>query len=443
MASELKKTLGPVMIWALGVGYVISGMYFGWNLGLPVGGPYGFLVATLGVTVMYIAFVLGYAELACAMPKAGGAFVYGNRALGPVLGYLAGLAQWMEFVFAPPAIAAAIGAYFNLSFPSLSPTAVAIAAFVVFTGINIWGVRQSAWIELVITVLAIGELLLFAGVTAPAFSGAAFSKNPLPHGWSAGVFGSIPFAIWFYLAIEGVANIAEETQNPQKDLARGFLLAMATLVVLALLTFVLSVGVQGWEAIVYKPGTTELSDSPLPLALRHLVGESHWLYRVLISVGLCGLLASFHGILLCAGRATFEFGRMGYAPAWLGETLPGKGTPAAALCMNALIGILALLTGKTGEIITLAAFGAVLLYILSMVSLFVLRREEPELPRPFRTPLYPWAPGVALGLALISLGAMIYAHPRLGLVFAGMVSIGYLWYFFRVPREIRKSVLES
>jgi ethanolamine permease len=406
MSDALQKTLGPVMIWALGVGYVISGMYFGWNLGLPVGGPYGFLIATLLVTVMYVTFVLGYAELSCALPKAGGAFVYGTRALGSRLGFLAGVAQWTEFVFAPPAIAAAIGAYFSLSYPSLNPTYVAIAAFALFTAINIWGVKQSAILELVITVLAIGELLLFAGVTGPSFSWEAFSRNPLPQGWVTGVFASLPFAIWFYLAIEGVANIAEETRNPQRDLARGFLWAMATLVVLAVLTFTCSVGVQGWEAIVYKPGTLDTSDSPLPLALRQVVGEAHWLYRVLIGVGVCGLLASFHGILLCAGRATFEFGRMGYAPRILGETLRSKGTPAAALIFNALVGIAALLTGKTAEVITLSAFGAVTLYILSMLSLFRLRQKEPQLERPFKTPFYPLFPSIALLLAVISLFAI-------------------------------------
>src|SRR3954470_24799479 len=91
--SELKKTLGPVTIWGLAVGYVISGMYFGWNLGLPEGGPYGLLVATLLVTVMYVAFVMSYAELSCAIPRAGGAFDYAEQALGPAWGFLAGVAQ--------------------------------------------------------------------------------------------------------------------------------------------------------------------------------------------------------------------------------------------------------------------------------------------------------------------------------------------------------------
>ncbi|MFT4980159.1 MAG: ethanolamine permease, partial [Myxococcota bacterium] len=160
---QLAKTLSPLMIWGLGVGYVISGEYFGWNLGLAHGGPYGMLAATLIVTVMYVSFVLSYAELACAIPKAGGAFVYAQRAFGPRIGLLAGTAQWIEFVFAPPAIAFAIGAYFANFTPGIPPLALAMGAYVTFTALNMWGVKQSAIFELVITILAVGELLLFAG----------------------------------------------------------------------------------------------------------------------------------------------------------------------------------------------------------------------------------------------------------------------------------------
>src|SRR5687767_4283010 len=111
---QLTKALGPAMLWGLGVGYVISGNYFGWNLGLPAGGPLGLLAATLLVTVMYVCFSLSYAELACAIPRAGGAFIYAHRALGPEMGWLAGLGQWVEFVFIAPAIAKAIGDYFAI-----------------------------------------------------------------------------------------------------------------------------------------------------------------------------------------------------------------------------------------------------------------------------------------------------------------------------------------
>src|ERR1043165_6222648 len=139
--AQLQRTLGPVLIWGLGVGYVISGMYFGWNLGLPEGGPYGMLVATGIVTVLYISFVLGYAELACALPRAGGAFVYTSRAFGPDIGFVGGIAQLVEYMLAPPAVAFAIGSYINQAALDVPISLVAVIAYIIFTLINIWGVK--------------------------------------------------------------------------------------------------------------------------------------------------------------------------------------------------------------------------------------------------------------------------------------------------------------
>ena len=171
----------------------------------------------------------------------------------------------------------------------------------------------------------------------------------------------------------------------------GFGSAILTLVILCVLTFISSIGVAGWEAIVYKAdGTT--SDSPLPLALGHIVGSNNYLYHLLITVGLFGLVASFHGIILAAGRSSFEFGRVKFAPAFLGKIHPKFQTPSNALLVNMAIGIIALLTGKTSEIITISVFGALTLYILSMVALLQLRKKEPHLVRPFKVPWYPCFP---------------------------------------------------
>lgn len=431
--SHLSRTLGPVMLWGLGVGYVISGMYFGWNLGLAEGGTYGLAIATALIIILYITFTFSYTELACAMPKAGGVFDYATRALGKEAGFLAGMAQIIEFVFAPPAIAAAIGAYFHIFFPQIPVDMIAVAAYLLFTALNIYGVKAAATFELVITILAVVELLIFAGATLPHFDAANLSKNALPNGWQ-GVWAAIPFAIWFFLGIEGVANVAEEAINPQRNVMIGFGSALLTLVILCILTFVSSVGIAGWEAIVYPSPGADPSDSPLPLALAKITGDSAWLYHLLITVGLLGLVASFHGIILAAGRASFEFGRVGYIPKVFGKVHPKFKTPANALLFNMVIGIIALLTGKTGDIITIACFGALTLYIFSMITVMVLRKKEPGMNRPFRAPLYPYFPIIALIIALISLIAMTTLNISVAIIYFAMLLAGYTWFHFFVKK---------
>jgi len=460
---HLRKALGPLTLWGLGVGYVISGEYFGWNLGLPEGGTYGMLFAFVLITVMYVTFVFSYTEMACAIPRAGGVFVYSQRGLGLTAGYLGGIAQAVEFVFAPPAIAVAIGGYVQLwipvevreSFNGRSPVDIAVfialVAYVIFTALNIWGVKQAAVFELMVTVVAAAGLVLFTCVTAPHFTLTDFTANAWPNGWT-GAFAAIPFAIWFYLAIEGVANAAEEAIDPQRDVSRGFGGAILTLVVLACCAFFFSVGVGGWERVVYPadqltvvdgavrvaPGAAT-SDSPLPLAVAQLVGHAGPVYHAVVAIGLLGLIASFNGIILASGRALFEMGRVGFFFRFIGRTNRVTRTPVNALLVNWVVGIVAILFLDTGGLITMSAFGAVTLYIVSMIALMRLRLTEPDLERPYRTPLYPIFPIVALLIAVFSLAAMTYFNfdptdPKgsHSVWYFGYVAAAFVYYFLFV-----------
>ncbi|UKT64117.1 ethanolamine permease [Pedobacter mucosus] len=428
----LKKTLTPFMLWGLGVGYVISGMYFGWNLGLEKGGTLGLAIATIIIMIMYLTFSFSYAELACAIPKAGGVFDYANKALGKNIGFIAGIAQMIEFIFAPPAIAFAIGAYFNAFFPQVPILGSAIVIYFIFTALNIYGIKAAASFEVVITIFAVAELLLFSGITLPKFQYSNLIQNNFPNGWS-GVFAAIPFAIWFFLGIEGIANVAEETKNPQKHISKGFGWSIFTLVILCVLVFISTIGIGGWEAIVYKNGKFgETSDSPLPLALSMVTGNNHFLYHLLITIGLFGLVASFHGLILAAGRSTYEMGKSNSIPVFLGKLSPKFQTPANALIGNMVIGIVALLSGKTGDIIIISVFGALTLYIISMISVMVLRKNDPKLPRPFKVPLYPLFPILALVIACGSFIAMLIYNLKLGLIYSTIIiSIFLLYKFFK------------
>ncbi len=426
MSTHLKKSLSPILLWGLGVGYVISGMYFGWNIGLDKGGTLGLGIATVFILIMYITFSLSYSELACAIPKAGGVFDYVGRAFGKDLGFVAGMAQWIEFVFAPPAIALGIGAYFHILYPAVDELVFAIVAYFIFTAINIIGVKISATFELIITIIAVAELSLFASLTLPHFQLQNLQTNPFPHGIE-GIFAAIPFAIWFFLGMEGIANVAEETIDPQKNITKAFMYSMATLGLLAAMTFCAAIGVGGWEKVVYD-SAGKVSDSPLPMALGQITGNSGLMYHMLVSVGLFGFVASFNGLLLAAGRVTYEFGKVGQFPRVLGEVHPKFNTPHWALVANMVLGIFALFTKRTGDIITLSVFGAITLYIFSCLAIIRLRKSEPDMPRPFRTPFYPVVPIIALTIASVALVAMSYFNIKLAIIYFAVITFAFVLY---------------
>ena len=165
----LKKILRPIHLWALAVGLVISGEYFGWNYGWSVAGTVGFLIATLLVTVMYVAFIFSFTELTSSIPHAGGPFAYAYKAFGPIGGLIAGYATFIEFVFAPPAIAFALGSYVHFLYSNIPVMYTAVSCYVIFTVINILGIKESAVFNLIVTVLAVMELSIIHGYCNPAF----------------------------------------------------------------------------------------------------------------------------------------------------------------------------------------------------------------------------------------------------------------------------------
>lgn len=424
---HLLKVLGAKEVWAIGVGLVISGEYFGWNYGWDAAGTVGFLIATIVVTIMYTAFVFSFTELSSSIPDAGGPFAYASKALGNYGGLIAGYATLVEFVLAPPAIAFALGSYIKFLYPPADIRTVAIGAFILFTLVNMLGIKESARFNLVITLLAIGELLVFLAVVGPHFKAANFLQDPMPSG-RMGIFAALPFAIWFFLGIEGLAMTAEEVKDPKKNIPKGYLWALFTLVVLALGIMIVSGGIGNWKDLARI-------DYPLPESVAMALGkDNHWT-GLFTSIGLLGLVASFHSLIIGSSRQIFALARSGFLPASLSRVNKKHHTPHWALIAGTSVGIIALLIGKTDKIIILSALGAVTMYGISMVSLFKLRRSDSFKPA-FKTPLYPWLPILALTLSVVCLIAIIYYNQMLSLLFFGILILLVLLYRF-MPNDLR------
>src|SRR6201996_3510625 len=337
--EQLKKVLRPIHLWAIAVGLVISGEYFGWNLGWGVSGTIGLLIATLVITVMYVTFIFSYTELTTSIPHAGGAFAYAYRSMGPIAGLVAGYATLIDFLFATPAIAFALGSYLHFLYAGIPVLPSAIFFNVVFIGINISGVKESATFSVFITILAVVELLLFMGIIGPGFKMENFLSRPMPFGWG-GVFAALPFAVWFYLAIEGVAMVAEEVKEPKRNIPKGYISGLATLVFLALGVMILTGGITDWRKLSNL-------DYPLPEAMGIVLGKSNGLTKIFASIGLFGLIASFHGTILASSRQVYAMARSSYLPHFLSGINHRFKTPHRAIIAGGAISFVTLFLCET------------------------------------------------------------------------------------------------
>ncbi|MBV2204623.1 MAG: ethanolamine permease, partial [Pseudomonas sp.] len=304
---ELKKgAAGWVLLVGLGVAYVISGDYAGWNFGLAQGGWGGLFIATLLMATMYLCMCFSLAELSSMVPTAGGGYGFARTAFGPLGGFLTGTAILIEYAIAPAAIAVFIGAYCESLF-GVGGWMVYLAFYIVFIGIHIFGVGEALKLMFIITAIAALALAVFILAMVPHFSvdklldiaptTAAGASAFLPYGY-VGIWAAIPYAIWFFLAVEGVPLAAEETKNPQRDMPRGLIGAMLILAAFAGLILLVGPGGAGSSTLVE-------SGNPLVEALTSAYGASTWMSGFVNLVGLAGLIASFFSIIFAYSRQIF------------------------------------------------------------------------------------------------------------------------------------------
>jgi ethanolamine permease len=411
---QLRRHAGAASLWALGVGAVISGDFFGWNFGLVAGGFGGLLLATVIATLLYAGLCASIAEMAAALPHAGGGYAFARAAFGPWGGFVAGLAANIEYVLTPAVIVVGIGGYLGAVFatpPSAAPLWW-LGAYAVFLWLNVRGVELTFRVAIGTTVVALGVLAVFYVLALPLFSWElALSVEPepghsrfLPRG-AAGVLWALPFAMWFFLAVEELPLAAEEARDPERDLPRALGWALATLVVAAFLMLFANSGLAPGAAAVGA------SDDPLFLGLRAIFGAAITA-RGLALIAVAGLVASFHSIIYAYGRNIYALARAGYFPQWLSLTHAVHQTPHVALLSGAALGFAVALAIQYSDalfgavpvgavLLNMAVFGAVVSYLLQAAAFLVLRRRHPGLLRPHRSRL--GMPGAALAFGLSAL----------------------------------------
>jgi ethanolamine permease len=438
----LRRHAGVWSLWALGVGAVISGDFYGWNFGLSTAGFGGLLIATIIIAIMYYGLCYSIAEMSPALPHTGGAYSFARSAMGPWGGFLTGLAENMEYVITPAVVVGAMGllmqelvvSIFNVTgepWWNSEPFWWAVF-YVIFVGINVIGIEATMRFTVAITVLALAVLAIFyvAALVSGKFDPSLWFNIPkdwdqettsallangggpfLPFGIS-GIFKALPFAIWFYLAIEEIPLAAEESMDPRRDVPRGTLWGMHTLVITGALIFLLNSGVDGGA------GEIGISGTPLFDGFIGIFGEG-FAAEILALFGLIGLIASFFTIIYAYGRNTYSLSRAGYFPHWLSVTHGERKTPHVALIAGAVAGYLVALivwylsrqegtaaAQVVAALLYMAVFGAVISYAMQCLSFIMLRQRLPNIERPYRSK---WGvPGAAIGgiIAVVSLVTM-------------------------------------
>jgi ethanolamine permease len=395
----------------MGVGAVISGDFFGWNYGLSSGGFGGMAVALLVMTVMYTGLCFSIAEMSPALPHAGGAYSFARTAMGPWGGYITGLAENMEYILTPAVIVVGIGGYLSAIFgtPNAWEPLWWLGCYTLFVVFNIWGVEMSFHISVLVTLTALVVLAVFWAGASPHFDLARWASPYFPNARdkTMGALFELPFALWLYLGIEQLPLAAEESHDPKRDMPRALLYGLVTLISVSFLTILLSAGI--------APGVAKvaLSSEPLFLGFQTIFGLG-LKSRVLALVACSGLIASFHTIIFAYGRQIYSLSRAGYFPTWLSVTHGSRKTPQRALLAGSALGYavaLAIYLAPKGSpvgavLINMAVFGAVLAYILQMVSFILLRIRFPNIQRPYVSPMGVSGAAIAGGIALVTLGTL-------------------------------------
>jgi ethanolamine permease len=449
---ELRRHAGVFSLWALGVGAVISGDFSGWNLGFAVGGWGGMFLGTIIITIMYLGLTYSIAEMSPALPHTGGAYSFARTAFGPWGGFITGVAENIEYVLTPAVVVYFIGTYMTAiaGTPDAFQPVWWLIGYVIFVGLNVRGVELSFTVTVIVTLVAIAILAFFliSALFSGQFDFAKWAMNigvspnaaavALPDGHGPflpfgvyGVLASMPFAVWLFLAIEQLPLAAEESADPKRDMPKGIMLGMFTLIVLGFLVLIINPAIPKGS---FAYGT---SGQPILDGFAVIFG-SGWA-RVLSLFAVAGLVASFHAIIFAYGRQIYSLSRAGYFPHFLSVTHGEHKTPNVALVAGGVVGLAVMLVvwfRMGGEaagtfigsvLLNMAVFGAMFSYLLQALTFLRLRRHFPNVERPYRSPLGVVGASLTVIIAVVT----IYFQLTDPLYRQGIIGVA-IWYILAI-----------
>jgi APA family basic amino acid/polyamine antiporter len=363
-------------------------------------------------------------ELGTMMPIAGGYYVYARRAFGRTMGFAVGWTDWLTYCAVLGYISIGLGEFAAVLVPGLVPFVkpIAVAALLFFVALQWAGLRVSSRFQEIATALKFAAFLALV-VACLAFSGVASTANAaaMPASTFAGVIVALQSVVITYGGWQSALYFTEEDRDPSRHLPRAMIGGVASVIVVYALVNV---------ALLAVLPVASLAKSTLPAAdaAQIVLGErGREAITILSIVSLAPLL---NAILMIGTRILFALGRDGLLSAATARVNAG-GTPTVATVVTTIVAVALIATGTFQLLVAVASFLLALNYFVCCVALIVLRRREPDAPRPFRAWGYPWsAVIVAAGAGAFAISALV-ADPRSALLalvlLAGGLIAQYVW----------------
>lgn len=437
---NLLKVLGPVHVWALGVGIVLVGEYMGWNFSVGKGGAYGSLIACWFIGLLYTCVAMIDSEVTSTVAAAGGQYAQAKHIVGPLMAFNVGLYLVLAYTMLEAADALVAGDLLAIvagqfGHPDLDPKPFVVLTIAFLAWLNYRGVFMTLTVNFVITAIAFLALVIMFFWTQPWNPGAVLLHEKLltdlPYGW-IGVIAALQFGMWYYLGIEGTCQAAEEVRSAGRAIPLGTMSGMITLLIAATITWYMASGLLPWEY---------LGQAGVPMYDAAQMTGSPFLMVLLFVGTIFSAIASANGCINDASRSWFSMGRDRYLPIWFAAVHPRYRTPYRAIIFLIPVAVAFGFTGLLDQVITFSILSGLLGYTFMSLNMMKFRKSWPlgSINRGYVHPFHPLP-----ALSLLVLCAATYFATFLGygtslLAIMGFYIIASLWFHFHRYKYVRRA----
>jgi ethanolamine permease len=436
---NLLRVLGPVHVWALGVGIVLVGEFMGWNFSVGKGGAMGSLIACWVIGLLYTCVAMIDSEVTSTVAAAGGQYAQAKHIIGPLMAFNVGLYLVMAYTMLEAADALVVGDLLvvvaeEMGHAALDPKPFVVLTIAVLAWLNYRGVFMTLTINFVITAAAfLSIVILFVGVQ-PWNPGAVLQHHDLltdlPYGW-IGVIAAFQFGIWYYLGIEGTCQAAEEVRSPSRSLPLGTMSGIITLLIAASLTWYMASGLLPWEY---------LGQAAVPLYdTARMTGST--LLQIFLFIGTTfSAIASANGCINDASRSWFSMGRDRYMPIWFGAVHPRYRTPYRSVLFLIPIAVSFAFTGLLDQVITFSILSGLLGYTFMPINMHMFRKKWPlgSIRRGYVHPFHPLPAIVLMMLCIATFFATFLGYGSQLLAMMAFYIVASLWFAFHRYKYVRR-----